>query len=74
MRLLAALATIGLSACSRGLESWCEPGPWQLERWSESPAVFAEVVVWPSARSVSFYRRAGFGPEEAPLVFDLAGD
>jgi ribosomal protein S18 acetylase RimI-like enzyme len=34
----------------------------------------AEVVVWPSARSVSFYRRAGFGPEDAPLLLDLAGD
>lgn len=34
----------------------------------------AEVVVWPSTRSVSFYRRAGFGPEEAPLLLDLAGD
>ena len=34
----------------------------------------AEVVVWPSARSVSFYRRAGFGSEEAPLLLDLAGD
>jgi len=34
----------------------------------------AEVVVWPSPRSVSFYRRAGFGPEEAPLLLDLAGD
>jgi ribosomal protein S18 acetylase RimI-like enzyme len=34
----------------------------------------AEVVVWPSERSISFYRRAGFGPEEAPLVIDLAGD
>ena len=34
----------------------------------------SEVVVWPSERSVSFYRRAGFGPEEAPLLLDLAGD
>lgn len=34
----------------------------------------AEVVVWPSPRSVSFYRRAGFGSEEAPLLLDLAGD
>ena len=34
----------------------------------------AEVVVWPSARSVSFYRRAGFGSGEAPLLLDLAGD
>jgi ribosomal protein S18 acetylase RimI-like enzyme len=34
----------------------------------------AEVVVWPSARSVSFYRRAGFGREDAPLLLDLAGD
>ena len=33
-----------------------------------------EVVVWPSERSVSFYRRAGFGAEEAPLLLDLAGD
>ena len=38
-----------------------------------SPEV-AEIVVWPSARSVSFYRRAGFGSEEAPLLLDLAGD
>jgi ribosomal protein S18 acetylase RimI-like enzyme len=34
----------------------------------------AEVVVWPSPRSVSLYRRAGFGSEEAPLLLDLAGD
>ena len=34
----------------------------------------AEVVVWPSARSVSFYRRSGFGSEGAPLLLDLAGD
>src|SRR5262245_47117077 len=34
----------------------------------------SEVVVWPSARSVSFYRRAGFGPEKARLLLDLAGD
>jgi ribosomal protein S18 acetylase RimI-like enzyme len=34
----------------------------------------AEVVVWPSARSFSFYRRAGFGPGDAPLLLDLAGD
>jgi len=34
----------------------------------------SEVVVWPSERSVSFYRRAGFRSEEAPLLLDLAGD
>ena len=34
----------------------------------------AEAVVWPTPRSVSFYRRAGFGPEAAPLGMDLAGD
>lgn len=34
----------------------------------------SEVVVWPSPRSVSFYRRAGFGVEAAPLLLDLAGD
>jgi ribosomal protein S18 acetylase RimI-like enzyme len=34
----------------------------------------AEVVVWPSERSVPFYRRAGFGSREAPLLLDLAGD
>src|SRR5262245_4898936 len=34
----------------------------------------AEIVVWPSARSLSFYRRAGFGKVEAPLLLDLAGD
>jgi ribosomal protein S18 acetylase RimI-like enzyme len=34
----------------------------------------AEVVVWPSARSGSFYRRAGFGEGEAPLLLDVAGD
>ena len=34
----------------------------------------SEVVVWPSPRSVSFYERAGFGSEEAPLLLDLAGD
>ncbi len=34
----------------------------------------AEAVVWPTPRSVSFYRRAGFGTESAPLGIDLAGD
>jgi ribosomal protein S18 acetylase RimI-like enzyme len=34
----------------------------------------SEIVVWPSERSVSFYRRAGFGPEDGPLLLDLAGD
>jgi ribosomal protein S18 acetylase RimI-like enzyme len=34
----------------------------------------AEAVVWPTPRSVSFYRRAGFGVEAAPLGMDLAGD
>jgi ribosomal protein S18 acetylase RimI-like enzyme len=34
----------------------------------------AEAVVWPTPRSVSFYRRAGFGTEAAPLGIDLAGD
>jgi ribosomal protein S18 acetylase RimI-like enzyme len=34
----------------------------------------AEAVVWPTPRSVSFYRRAGFGTESAPLGMDLAGD
>jgi ribosomal protein S18 acetylase RimI-like enzyme len=34
----------------------------------------AEVVVWPSAGSDSFYRRAGFRAEDAPLLLELAGD
>jgi ribosomal protein S18 acetylase RimI-like enzyme len=34
----------------------------------------AEAVVWPTPRSVSFYRRAGFGTVSAPLGMDLAGD
>jgi N-acetylglutamate synthase-like GNAT family acetyltransferase len=34
----------------------------------------SEAVVWPTPRSVSFYRRAGFGTESAPLGMDLAGD
>jgi ribosomal protein S18 acetylase RimI-like enzyme len=34
----------------------------------------AEAVVWPTPRSISFYRRAGFGTEAAPLGMDLAGD
>lgn len=34
----------------------------------------AEAVVWPTPRSVSFYRRAGFDTEQAPLGMDLAGD
>lgn len=34
----------------------------------------AEAVVWPTPRSVPFYRRAGFGTESAPLGMDLAGD
>ena len=31
-------------------------------------------IVWPTPRSVSFYRRAGFGTGSAPLGMDLAGD
>ena len=34
----------------------------------------AEAVVWPTPRSVPFYRRAGFGETSAPLGLDLAGD
>jgi N-acetylglutamate synthase-like GNAT family acetyltransferase len=34
----------------------------------------AEAIVWPTPRSVSFYRRAGFGTESAPLGMELAGD
>lgn len=34
----------------------------------------AEAVVWPTPRSVPFYRRAGFGTGSAPLGMDLAGD
>jgi N-acetylglutamate synthase-like GNAT family acetyltransferase len=34
----------------------------------------SEAVVWPTPRSVSFYRRAGFGTESAPLGMELAGD
>ena len=34
----------------------------------------AEDVVWPTPRSASLYRRAGFGSESAPLSMDLAGD
>jgi ribosomal protein S18 acetylase RimI-like enzyme len=34
----------------------------------------AEAVVWPTPRSVSFYERAGFGVDAAPLGMDLAGD
>ena len=34
----------------------------------------SEAVVWPTPRSVSLYRRAGFGTESAPLWMDLAGD
>lgn len=34
----------------------------------------AEAVVWPTPRSRSFYRRAGFGTASAPLGMDLAGD
>ena len=34
----------------------------------------AEAIVWPTQRSVSFYRRAGFSTESAPLGMDLAGD
>ncbi|MGA9161608.1 MAG: N-acetyltransferase [Actinomycetota bacterium] len=33
-----------------------------------------EAVVWPTPRSLSFYRRAGFGDGSAPLGMDLAGD
>lgn len=33
-----------------------------------------EAVVWPTPRSTSFYRRAGFGTASAPLGMDLAGD
>lgn len=31
-------------------------------------------ILWPSPRSISFYRRAGFGHEEAPLLLPLEGD
>jgi GNAT superfamily N-acetyltransferase len=31
-------------------------------------------VLWPSERSVPFYRRAGFGTDDAPLFMPLAGD
>jgi ribosomal protein S18 acetylase RimI-like enzyme len=34
----------------------------------------SEAIVWPTARSVSFYRRAGFGTRSAPLGMELAGD
>jgi N-acetylglutamate synthase-like GNAT family acetyltransferase len=34
----------------------------------------SEAIVWPTPRSVSFYRRAGFGTGSAPLGMDLAGD
>lgn len=34
----------------------------------------AEAVVWPTPRSHSLYRRAGFGTGSAPLGMDLAGD
>jgi RimJ/RimL family protein N-acetyltransferase len=48
-------------------------------RW-ERPIAYArereaaEAVVWPTPPSASFYRRAGFGSEAAPLGMDLAGD
>lgn len=31
-------------------------------------------ILWPSARSVPFYRRAGFGRDEAPLILSIEGD
>jgi len=31
-------------------------------------------LLWPSSRSISFYRRAGFGHEDAPLLLSLEGD
>jgi GNAT superfamily N-acetyltransferase len=31
-------------------------------------------ILWPSSRSISFYRRAGFGHEDAPLLLSLEGD
>jgi GNAT superfamily N-acetyltransferase len=31
-------------------------------------------ILWPSPRSTSFYRRAGFGDEDAPLLLPLEGD
>jgi ribosomal protein S18 acetylase RimI-like enzyme len=34
----------------------------------------SEAIVWPTPRSVSFYRRAGFGTESASLGMDLTGD
>jgi len=34
----------------------------------------SEAIVWPTPRSGSFYRRAGFGTGSAPLGMDLAGD
>jgi GNAT superfamily N-acetyltransferase len=34
----------------------------------------SEAILWPSERSVPFYRRAGFGDEDAPLALPLEGD
>ena len=31
-------------------------------------------ILWSSARSISLYRRAGFGHEDAPLLLSLEGD
>jgi GNAT superfamily N-acetyltransferase len=31
-------------------------------------------ILWPSSRSTSFYRRAGFGHEDAPLLLPREGD
>ena len=45
----------------------------QITAWCRSEG-FSTVIVWPTERSRSFYRRGGFGRPEEPLVLDAEPD
>ena len=45
----------------------------QITAWCRSEG-FSTVIVWPTERSRSFYRRGGFGRPEEPLVLDVEPD
>ena len=45
----------------------------RVRAWGEEQG-FSLVIVWPTERSRSFYRRGGFDRPEEPLVLDIAPD
>jgi hypothetical protein len=69
-----------IAKVSKGFVGPARPAEGDRARLLESAMAYAreheaaEAVVWPTPRSVSLYRRAGFGSEAAPLGIDLAGD